>query len=46
MREALLEKMRGIITFHGELPPDNPNRMFDGGRFSEFPEPEREVAPL
>ena len=32
-----------MITFHGEVFPDNPNRMFREGRFPEAPEPNREV---
>jgi protoporphyrinogen oxidase len=37
------ERIEPILTFHGETFPDNPNRMFREGRFSEAPEPDREV---
>jgi protoporphyrinogen oxidase len=40
------EKIEGILTFHGEVFPDNPNRMFREGRFTETPAPDREVDVL
>ncbi len=43
MRQVPLEKIEGMITFHGEVFPDNPNRMFREGKFDEAPEPERDV---
>lgn len=43
MRKVAPEKIEGMITFHGEVFPDNPNRMFDRGDFPPPPEPERDV---
>ena len=43
MRQISLDKMAELITFHGEVFPDNPNKMFREGRFAEVPEPERDV---
>jgi oxygen-dependent protoporphyrinogen oxidase len=43
MREIAPEKIEDLITFHGEVFPDNPNRMFREGRFARAPEPGREV---
>jgi oxygen-dependent protoporphyrinogen oxidase len=43
MREVPLEKVEDLTTFHGEVFPDNPNRMFREGRLGELPEPDRDV---
>ncbi len=43
MRPVPLEKVASIITFHGEVFPNNPNTMFRQGEFSEFPEPDRDI---
>jgi oxygen-dependent protoporphyrinogen oxidase len=37
------EKIEPILTFRGEVFPDNPNRRFRRGDFREAPEPDREV---
>ncbi|MBI4832285.1 MAG: FAD-dependent oxidoreductase [Candidatus Lindowbacteria bacterium] len=37
------EKIEGMATFHGEVFPDNPNRMFRENRLTETPKPDREV---
>jgi glycine/D-amino acid oxidase-like deaminating enzyme len=43
MRNVPLKKIEEIITFHGEVFPDNPNRMFREGRLTGVPEPTRDV---
>ena len=43
MREVSPEKIEPILRFHGEVFPDNPNRMFREGRFPAAPDPDREV---
>ena len=53
MRRVTPEKIEEMITFHGEVFPDNPNRMFRESRFRESrfresrfidaPRPERDV---
>jgi protoporphyrinogen oxidase len=43
MRHVPPEKIEKIITFHGEVFPDNPNKMFREEKFGEIPEPERDV---
>jgi oxygen-dependent protoporphyrinogen oxidase len=43
LREVPPERIEPILTFHGEIFPDNPNRMFREGRFPAAPDPEREV---
>jgi oxygen-dependent protoporphyrinogen oxidase len=42
-RDVPPEKLEDMLTFHGEVFPDNPNRMFREGRLTQSPEPEREV---
>ena len=42
-REVPPERIEPILRFHGEVFPDNPNRMFREGRFPAAPEPDREV---
>jgi hypothetical protein len=41
MRRVSPEDVAHKITFHGEVFPDNPNRMFREGRFPVPPAPER-----
>jgi hypothetical protein len=43
LREVLPERIEPILTFHGEIFPDNPNRMFREGRFPPSPDPDREI---
>jgi oxygen-dependent protoporphyrinogen oxidase len=43
MRDVPPETIEPILSFHGEIFPDNPNRMFREGRFPAVPEPDREV---
>jgi len=43
MRHVPLEKMEGMITFHGEVFPNNPNKLFREGGLTEIPGPERDV---
>jgi len=43
MRRVSPDKIEGMITFHGESFPDNPNKMFREGKFTETPPPERDV---
>jgi hypothetical protein len=43
MRDVPPERIEPILTFHGEVFPDNPNRMFREGRFPAAPDPDREV---
>ena len=43
MREVPPERIEPILTFHGEVFPDNPHRMFREGRFPAAPDPDREV---
>jgi len=43
MRQVPPETIESKLTFHGELFPDNPNRMFDRNAFPPPPEPERDV---
>ena len=43
MRDVPPEGIEPILTFHGEIFPDNPNRMFREGRFPAAPPPDREV---
>jgi len=42
-REVPPERIEPLLTFHGEIFPDNPNRMFREGRFPPAPEADREV---
>jgi oxygen-dependent protoporphyrinogen oxidase len=42
-RSILPEEIEGLIAFHGEVFPDNPNRIFDRKAFPPAPEPERDV---
>lgn len=37
------EKIEDLITFHGEVFPKSPGRMFQEGSFTELPAPGREV---
>jgi oxygen-dependent protoporphyrinogen oxidase len=37
------ERIEPILTFHGEIFPDNPNRRFREGRFPQAPAPDRDV---
>jgi oxygen-dependent protoporphyrinogen oxidase len=37
------EQVENKIVFHGEVFPDNPNRMFDRNAFPPAPEPERDI---
>jgi protoporphyrinogen oxidase len=43
VRQVPPERIEPILTFHGEIFPDNPNRMFREGRFPAAPDPDREV---
>jgi hypothetical protein len=43
MRKVSPERIEPILSFHGEIFPDNPNRMFREGRFPAAPDPDREV---
>jgi oxygen-dependent protoporphyrinogen oxidase len=43
VRDVPPERIEPILTFHGEIFPDNPNRMFREGRLPEAPAPDREV---
>jgi hypothetical protein len=43
MRKVSPERIEPILGFHGEIFPDNPNRMFREGRFPAAPDPDREV---
>ena len=43
MRQTSPERIEPILSFHGEIFPDNPNRMFREGRFPAAPDPVREV---
>jgi len=43
LRAVPPERIEPILTFHGEIFPDNPNRMFREGRFPAAPDPDREV---
>lgn len=43
LRPVPPETIERTITFHGEVFPDNPNRMFREERLTEAPKPEREV---
>ena len=43
IRNVPPEEIERMITFHGEIFPDNPNRMFREGGLIEVPEPTREV---
>ncbi len=43
MRRIQPEKIEDKIIFHGEVFPDNPNRMFERDAFPPPPEPERDV---
>ncbi len=45
-RPVAPDMIEDIVTFHGEVFPVNPNRMFREGMFSGSPEPEREVEVL
>ena len=43
MRDVPPERIEPILSFHGEVFPDNPHRMFREGRFPAAPAPDREV---
>ncbi|GAG35945.1 unnamed protein product, partial [marine sediment metagenome] len=43
MRDVPPEGIEPILTFHGEIFPDNPHRMFREGRFPAAPPPDRDV---
>lgn len=43
IRHVPPDRVEGMITFHGETFPSNPNRVFREGGFNEEPEPTREV---
>ncbi len=43
MRHVAPEKIADMVTFHGEIFPENPNRMWREDRFPETPEPDRDV---
>jgi oxygen-dependent protoporphyrinogen oxidase len=43
MRDIPPERIEPILTFHGEVFPNNPHRMFREGRFPAAPDPDREV---
>src|SRR3972149_10235728 len=42
VRQVPPERIEPILTFHGEIFPDNPNRMFREGRFPAAPNPARQ----